>query len=63
MKGKGRWIEVDPKSYKPIAQGLIVLKYGEKNHAKEAHQFYDFIFSAPAQAIFEKYGYHLPWIN
>ena len=60
MKDKGKWIEVDPQSYEPIAQGVIVLRYAEQNHSKEAHEFYDFIFSAPAQGILKKYGYKLP---
>ena len=60
MKGKGKWIEVDPRSYKPIAQGAIVLKYAQRNHPKEAWGFYDFLFSAPAQEIFKRYGYQLP---
>jgi len=60
MKGKGKWVEVDPQSYKPIAQGLIVLKYGDQNHSKEAKEFYDFLFSSEAQEIFKKYGYKLP---
>lgn len=60
MKGKGKWIIVDPRSYKPIAQGVVVLKYAEQNHSNEAKAFYDFLFSAPAQEIFKKYGYKLP---
>ena len=60
MKGKGKWAEVDPAAYKPIAQGVIVLKYGEQNDADDSKKFYDFLFSAPAQEIFKKYGYKLP---
>lgn len=60
MKDKGKWVEVDPRSYEPIAQGVVVLRYGDQNHSKEAHEFYDFLFSAPAQEIFKKYGYKLP---
>ena len=60
MKDQGKWIEVYPSSYQPIAQGVIVLRYGDENHSKEAHEFYDFLFSAPAQEIFKKYGYKLP---
>jgi molybdate transport system substrate-binding protein len=60
MKDKGKWIEVDSQSYEPIAQGVIVLKYAQQNHSKEAQEFYDFLFSAPAQEIFKKYGYKLP---
>jgi molybdate transport system substrate-binding protein len=60
MKDKGKWVEVDTQSYKPIAQGVIVLKYAQANHSKEAREFYDFLFSSPAQEIFKKYGYKLP---
>ena len=60
MKDKGKWIEINPQSYEPIAQGVIVLKYAQLNHSKEAREFYDFIFSAPAQEILKKYGYKLP---
>jgi len=60
MKGRGKWVEVDPQAYKPIEQGVVVLKYAQLNHSKEAKAFYDFIFSAPAQEIFKKYGYKLP---
>jgi molybdate transport system substrate-binding protein len=60
MKDKGKWIEVDPQSYEPIAQGVIVLKYATANHSKEAREFYDFLFSSPAQKIFKKYGYKIP---
>ena len=59
MKTQGKWAELDPKSYEPIAQGVIVLRYGDQNHSKEAHEFYDFIFSNVAKEIFKKYGYHL----
>jgi molybdate transport system substrate-binding protein len=59
MKNKGRWIEIEPRSYEPIAQGVIVLKYSQTDHSKEAREFYDFLFSAPARKIFKKYGYNL----
>ncbi|MBF0571067.1 MAG: molybdate ABC transporter substrate-binding protein [Candidatus Omnitrophica bacterium] len=61
IKGHGKWIELDPHAYRPIAQGVIVLKYAKlKNHFKEAREFYDFLFSARAREIFKKYGYQLP---
>jgi molybdate transport system substrate-binding protein len=59
MKDKGKWAQVDPQSYDAIAQGVIVLKYGEAHHAKEAKEFYDFLFSSAAKDIFKKYGYKL----
>lgn len=61
MKGQGQWIEIDPRSYEPIAQGVVVLKYASaNNHSKAARAFYDFLFSSPARAILKKYGYKLP---
>lgn len=52
------WIEVNPKLYTPIDQGIVVLKNGENK--KEVQAFYDFIFSPKAQKILEKFGYHIP---
>ena len=49
------WIEVDPKLYTPINQGIIILKHAKKN--SEAKAFYDFILSQKAKDIFLKYGY------
>jgi molybdate transport system substrate-binding protein len=60
MKDKGKWVEVDAGAYKPIAQGTVVLRYGDENHSKEAREFVDFLFSPKAQEIFKKYGYKLP---
>lgn len=60
LKEKGRWVEVDPGSYDPIAQGVVILKHAEGNNLKEARAFYDFLFSPPAREIFKKYGYVLP---
>ncbi len=49
---------VDPKLYKPIEQGIVLLKQAQGN--SEARAFYDFILSAKAVAIFKKYGYIIP---
>ncbi|MDE3213072.1 MAG: molybdate ABC transporter substrate-binding protein [Bacteroidota bacterium] len=57
MKGRGRWIEINPDRYPPILQAAVLLKYGTDHHAKAATQFYDFLFSPTAQAIYKKYGY------
>jgi molybdate transport system substrate-binding protein len=58
--GKGKWVEVPPESYEPIAQGMGLLKYGEQNHREAAHKFYDFVLSAKARDIFARHGYKLP---
>lgn len=49
------WAPVDPTLYTPIEQGIVLLKYGEKNSEYKA--FYDFILSEKAKAIFKRYGY------
>jgi molybdate transport system substrate-binding protein len=54
LRGKGRWIEVEGAT--PIAQGVVLLK----NAGDGARQFYDFLFSPSARAIFQQYGYRLP---
>jgi molybdate transport system substrate-binding protein len=60
MKGQGKWIEVPKEAYQPIAQGAVILKHGQTAHPELARQFYDFLFSSKARAIFERYGYMLP---
>lgn len=50
-----QWVDVDPKLYTPIAQGIVLLKQAENN--AEAKAFYDFVLSAKAKAIFKNYGY------
>lgn len=52
------WIDVDPKLYTPIDQGIILLKPAKNN--SDAKVFYDFILSAKAKEIFKKYGYLVP---
>ncbi len=60
MKNQGKWVDVDPHSYEPIAQGVVILKYAQKDHLAEAQKFYDFLFTAPAEEILKKFGYRLP---
>ncbi|MBI3285270.1 MAG: molybdate ABC transporter substrate-binding protein [Burkholderiales bacterium] len=60
MRGQGHWIDMPQAAYQPIAQGAVILKYGQQHHPAVARQFYDFIYSAKARAIFERYGYLLP---
>ncbi|MES2733915.1 MAG: molybdate ABC transporter substrate-binding protein [Bacteroidota bacterium] len=54
MQGKGHWVEIDRKAYKPIAQGVVLLKTAT---VPSAQKFYTFLFSPQAQALFRKYGY------
>lgn len=52
------WVDVDPKLYTPIEQGIVLLKHGEKS--AEASAFYAFILSKRAKKIFERFGYSVP---
>lgn len=49
------WIDVNPKLYTPIKQGIVILKKASKN--KEVKAFYDYMLSKNAKDILEKYGY------
>jgi len=60
MKGQGKWVDLPKESYQPIAQGIVVLRHGQKNNAKLAQQFHDFVLSPKSRAILERYGYLLP---
>ena len=49
------WKVINPKTYAPIEQGMVLLKHGNTNI--EAEKFYQYILSPAAKAIFEEYGY------
>jgi molybdate transport system substrate-binding protein len=57
MQYTGHWEEIDPASYNPIQQGMVILKYGLDNHPVECKSFYNFLFSERAYIILKKYGY------
>jgi molybdate transport system substrate-binding protein len=50
------WKAIDPKTYSPIEQGMVLLKHAANN--PEAEKFYQYILSPAAKAIFKEYGYH-----
>lgn len=60
MQGRGKWIEVPRESYQPIEQGIVMLKHGAATNAVAAQQFMEFMASAKARGILEKFGYILP---
>jgi len=49
------WKVIDPKTYSPILQGMVVLKHAGGN--ANAEKFYQYILSANAKRIFKEYGY------
>jgi molybdate transport system substrate-binding protein len=60
LKGQGKWIEVPPDAYQPIAQGAVVLRHGQQTTPQVAQQFIDFVLSPTSRAILERNGYLLP---
>lgn len=58
MRGKGRWTKLDSTAYAPIDQAAIMLRHSETSPKRQKSQeFYDFLYSEKARAIFRKYGY------
>ena len=49
------WIEVNPKYYTPIEQGIVLLK--DAKNSSEARAFYSFLQSERAKKIFKDFGY------
>jgi molybdate transport system substrate-binding protein len=49
------WKVIDPKTYSPIEQGMVLLKRAESNAG--AAKFYQYIQSPAAKAILKEYGY------
>ena len=58
MKDKGVWKEVDKDLYKPMAQGMVVLKSRKAFEAK-AIQFRDYMLSSEGKEILHKFGYDM----
>lgn len=54
-KTKLYWEVINPDSYSPIEQGMVLLKHAEAN--ADAEKFYQYILSPAAKAIFVEYGY------
>jgi len=51
------WARIDPKTYSPIGQGVLLLKHASGNAA--ADKFYGYVLSPAAKATFKKFGYHV----
>ena len=49
------WKEIDPKSYTPIKQGMIILK--QSKEVANAEKFYEYMLSPAAKKILKEYGY------
>ncbi len=60
LAGKGTWVEVPSALYQPIAQGAVMLRYGQSNHGEATRKFYGFLYSEKARAILAQFQYGLP---
>jgi molybdate transport system substrate-binding protein len=60
LAGKGHWVDIPTEIYSPIAQGAVILRYGQKNHGEAALKFYDFLYAPKAREILKKFDYILP---
>ena len=58
MKKNNNWIEMNNESYRPIAQGVVILK-NRNNHREDAQKFYKFLLSQKGGKILNKFGYAL----
>jgi len=56
MINKGRWIELDSRTYPPIHQGIVILT-NRNDFLEEARLFHEFIFSPKGREILSKFGY------
>ena len=52
----GKWLELDPLLYEPIAQALVLIK-GREEFREEAESFKDFSLSSDGREILHKFGY------
>ncbi|MFN7119571.1 MAG: substrate-binding domain-containing protein, partial [Saprospiraceae bacterium] len=60
MQGKGKWVEINPITYQPIAQGVIMTKSGLEKHPNLSRAFVNMLLGEKGQAILTAYGYRLP---
>lgn len=59
LKNKGKWSVIDPDLYRPIGQGVVVIRHEKKSDAA-AIRFYDYLSTPGAKSILTKYGYSTP---
>jgi molybdate transport system substrate-binding protein len=60
MRNIGKWVDINPKAYKPIDQGMVMLKSNSADNQTAAKRFFDFMSSPIAQSILKRNGYIVP---
>jgi len=51
------WIEIGSDEYRPILQGMVILKTSKGDSYKSALKFYQYLLSLRAKRIMQKFGY------
>jgi molybdate transport system substrate-binding protein len=54
----GKWIEIEPGAYSPVAQGVVLIK-NSNDKLRLAEKFDEFLFSTEGKDILNKFGYSL----
>lgn len=57
MLDKGKWVELNSQHYPPIEQSAALLQHAKQNNEAAARKFYNFLYSAKAKTIYNKFGY------
>ncbi len=60
LASRGRYLEVEPSAYGAIEQGMVITRYGVRNHPEAARAFFDFLQSEAARQTLERFGYRIP---
>ncbi|MCB0635499.1 MAG: molybdate ABC transporter substrate-binding protein [Lewinella sp.] len=53
----GQYQILDPATYPPLAQGMVLTRYGQEQHPEVARAFYDFVLGPEGQEILQQFGY------
>lgn len=60
---KGYYRPLPPDSYQPIAQGVVITKFGGRQAPATGRQFVQFLLAASGRRILADYGYQLPEVE
>ena|ERR1700693_133382 len=58
MQGKGKYWVVPAEAYPPLDQGVVLISHSP--HAQEAAAFLEYVRTAEAAAVLQRYGFSLP---
>lgn len=56
LRNQGQWKDIDPRTYDPIEQGVVIIKNTDTNYSREI-LFCKFLTSDTAKKILRRFGY------